>query len=494
VSRFPARGTFRIKHVGTTNADDNAKGAIMRASSLGILLSIAMAVACGEKGPVLVDEPEAGVDTRVGATGGSIATSGGTTGAVGSGGSAVTGGSIGGLGGFTGTGGSVGTGGGPGRDAAADQRTDLAAVPDAGIFAIDSRADTKLADAAPADLPPPDAPLVTLQGVFVPTGSMTMARQFYAAALLGNGKVLFVGGRLGTEKLASAELYDPATGKFTATGNMITAREIPSATLLPNGKVLVAGGAKAGSGALALAELYDPVTETFAATGSLAVARYSHTATLLPNGKVLIAGGEEYIDGHNYFESAELYDASPGTFTATGSMTMYRSEHTATLLQNGKVLMVGGAGDTLNAELYNPLTGTFTTTGTPTVAGLQHRATLLGNGTVLIAGGLNMRSAMSPNEKRTELYDPNTGTFTETGSMTSMRAGPAATLLTDGKVLVAGGRSDTSADLYDPSTGTFSATGSMTMARARPIAILLGNGRVLITDFYGESGSAELYQ
>jgi hypothetical protein len=108
-----------------------------------------------------------------------------------------------------------------------------------------------------------------------------------------------------------------------------------------------------------------------------------------------------------------------------------------------------------------------------------------------------MDSAAYPNAKRAELYDPNAGTFTATGIMTTMRGGPAVTLLSDGKVLVAGGTAyDKSAELYDPNTGTFAATGNMTVARSRPspTATLLGNGKVLVVGGYIDLGSAELYQ
>jgi WD40 repeat protein len=278
---------------------------------------------------------------------------------------------------------------------------------------------------------------------------------------------------------------------------MTTARSGHRATLLQNGKVLIVGGTSGASTILASAELYDPVTGTFTSTVSMTAARSSHTATLLPNGKVLIAGGQYYAGTYwQSLDSAELYDPSTGTFTPTGTMTVEQSNHTATLLQNGKVLIVGGHLPTDGAELYDPVAGTFATTGHPTLAEPQHTATLLSNGMVLITGGLEWISQAFPNDKRAELYDPSTGTFAATGSMTTMRGGPAATLLSDGKVLVAGGRYDTSAEIYDPSTGTFTATGNMTEVRARPAptATLLGNGKVLVVGDEHETGSAELYQ
>jgi hypothetical protein len=204
--------------------------------------------------------------------------------------------------------------------------------------------------------------------------------------------------------LSSAELYVPALGTFTATGGMTVARASHSATLLGNGMVLIVGGDDGNGKALASAELYDPAAGTFAATGSMTMARYDHTATLLPSGMVLIAGG--YTDNgapafqNALLSSAELYDPSAATFTATSSMTAARGSHTATLLPNGRVLIAGGYSDngapafeaTLlsSAELYVPALGTFTATGSMTVARASHSATLLGNGLVLIAGGLDL--------------------------------------------------------------------------------------------------------
>jgi hypothetical protein len=244
--------------------------------------------------------------------------------------------------------------------------------------------------------------------IFTPTGTMTTGRTGHAATLLPKGQVLITGGSVddGWTSLASAELYDPASGAFTATAPMIAARQLHTATLLPSGEVLVAGGQGSrhpDANALASAELYDPTSGTFTATGSLATARQDHSATLLPSGKVLIAGGMPY-SGIGAFASAELYDPASGTFMSAGAMTAARYSHTATLLPNGKVLIVGGgdhanyADESSSAEQYDSAMGDFTATGTMTIPRLGHTATLLPSGKVLVAGGGSAAGVVSSAE------------------------------------------------------------------------------------------------
>jgi galactose oxidase-like protein/Kelch motif protein len=288
-------------------------------------------------------------------------------------------------------------------------------------------------------------------------------------------------------------IQNPASAQtFAPTGPMTAGRAQHSATLLGNGKVLVAGGysGQGGNGVLASAEIYDPSTGTFSATDNMTTARQSQTETLLNNGEVLITGG--YSSGP--LASAELYDPAAHTFASTGSMIASRFGHTATLLADGKVLITGGAdsGGTLaSAELYDPLTGTFAATGTMTAARFVHRETLLNDGRVLITGGSNSGG----NLNSAEVYDPSTETFSATGPMAGARNAHTATLLGDGKVLISGGAALATAELYDPVTGTFTATGSMTAARNYHRATLLNGGKVLITGGAGPDvlASAELY-
>ena len=337
-------------------------------------------------------------------------------------------------------------------------------------------------------------------GTFSATGPMATARAYQAATLLPNGRVLITGGYNGTSVVASAELYDPATGIFSPTaGPMAQPRQNHTSTLLPNGKVLIAGGDAAS--VYASAELYDPATGTFSPTGAMTAARAFHTATLLPTGQVLIAGGGDI--GSTY-TSSELYDPASGTFSLTGSLGTGRSRHTATLLPDGQVLIAGGqdANGTYlaGAELYDPYAGTFTPTGSMVTARCNHSAVMLPDGRVLLTAGSNPSGALASSEA----YDPTTGIFSPTGPLAMARTGQTATLLPNGHVLVAGGLEGTAAlaeseafDPQDPAPGVFTATGSMGTARARATATLLPDGKILVAGGTGTAGttyaSAERY-
>ena len=178
------------------------------------------------------------------------------------------------------------------------------------------------------------------------------------------------------------------------------------------------GGTPDNLSCLASAELYDPKTRTFSLTGKMGSARCGHTATPLADGRVLIAGGAGDWAGHVLRTSAELYDPETGTFSPTGSLSIARSEQTATLLAGGRVLVAGGGGDSIgdglaSAEIYDPKRGTFSLTGPMTTPRVVDTATLLSDGRVLVTGGSfgNGWDMGGPFVASAELYDPKTGTF-----------------------------------------------------------------------------------
>jgi hypothetical protein len=331
---------------------------------------------------------------------------------------------------------------------------------------------------------------------FTSNASMEATRAAHTATLLPNHNVLITGGFSSEstfQSLASAEVYNSKTATFSDTGSMSFARSSHTATLLANGKVLIAGGTSVYNQLLfvmATAEIYDPATGTFTATGSMATPRENHTATLLADGKVLVTGGDNSTSGA--FGSAELYDPATGTFSSGGSMTTPRDLHTATLLTNGQVLIAGGGISygypPLNtAELYDPTTQTFTATGSMLDGRAAHTATLLPSGKVLMGGGIGSLGALSS----AELFDPGAGTFSATGSLTAPRSGHTATVLRNGNVLIATGYSLISpllifepsftAEIYNSTKGTFTATGPMVVGRTNSAATLLHSGKTLFT-------------
>ncbi len=350
------------------------------------------------------------------------------------------------------------------------------------------------------------SPVVQVPASWTATGTMIEARTDHTATLLPDGRVLVAGG--GGDGLAgflaTAELYDPATGSWTATGNMNGIRISHTATLLADGKVLVAGGADSISetsvNALATAELYDPASGSWSATGNMIEARARHTATLLADGKVLVTGGSGSSAGTDSLATAELYDPATGSWTATGTMIEARTDHTATLLADGRVLVAGGnssSGPQLaSAELYDPGTGSWTATGKMVGDHAGHMATLLPDGRVLVLGG---SSGTGP-EATAELYDPSTGSWAATANMNGEHLGGTATALHDGSVLLAGGGSSGGRggeELFDPSTGSWSATASMLEVRTNHTATLLDDGSVLMAGGINPRGmlaTAELYE
>lgn len=239
-------------------------------------------------------------------------------------------------------------------------------------------------------------------------------------------------------------------------------------------------------------------TGGISAIGSMNKSRAAHTATVLDNGKVLITGG--FNGAENGMASTEIFDPATGTFSAGGSLSIARASHTATLLPGGKVLIAGGFnGNYLDsAEIYDPKTGKFTAAGKMTMPRSEHVAVLLRNGKVLLAGGVGMGWTFLADA---EIYDPAADSFSKTGNMTLPRESHTATLLKDGQVLITGGHRGRrsaieiyrSAEIYNPQNGGFTAVADLTVKRHKHDAVLLGDGRVLIVGGSDERDSRGAY-
>lgn len=243
-------------------------------------------------------------------------------------------------------------------------------------------------------------------GTFSSVGNMTSSRAQPTATLLQNGKVLVAGGvDSNGDILQTAELFDPATNTFSATGSMSSPRFHFTTSLLNDGRALVTGGWVSFSpiSALASAETYSPATGNFTVTGEMTIIRAFQSATNLANGDILILGGSSARGIHHSVSSAEVYDSSVGTFSSAGQLNDRRESHTATLLPNDVVLVAGGALDVFDedgipdrqalstAELFDSSTRKSVSTGGLEIPRWFHTATLLNDGSVLVTGGIDNR-------------------------------------------------------------------------------------------------------
>jgi hypothetical protein len=342
-----------------------------------------------------------------------------------------------------------------------------------------------------------DIPVRSLILPDVPVGFLRFSRSSHNATLLNDGRILVTGG-------STPERFNPATGDSTLTGNLNTVnRSGFTATRLNDGTVLIAGGQAFLNNVttyLTQAEIFDPATGSFTVlTSPMNFGRTAHTATLLSDGTVLIAGGF----GPSTIRQAEIFNPVSQTFTVVGDMVSFRNSHTATKLQDGRVLIVGG-NTSAPAELYDPISHTFSATGStvePRSSGFT--ATLLADGRVLVTGGFGVVTPAVRNSA--EIYDPATGAFTITGSMSIPRASHTAVLLADGSVLVSGGRDLSNAsrtlsrhERFVPASGTFVPAGGMVTQRSNHTATRLSDGRVVILGGFSNGGTlpgqtAEIY-
>ncbi len=313
---------------------------------------------------------------------------------------------------------------------------------------------------------------------------------WHSLTRLADGRVLALGGRQVPEgppanyrrNYRSAEVYDPAEGTWSLATMMVRGRSAHTASLLENGGVLVTGGL-GNNRRLAGPEIYDPSTGAWSRAASMNVTRVGHNAVSLGDGRLLVTGGW----GQNTLVPiAEAYDPSSGTWSRLANMGSGRAEHAAVLLSDGTVLVVGGRSGRdgqivlCSGELYDPAADTWTRTQSMDLCRDSAQASLLGDGRVLVAGGWDGQGRGST---LAEIYDPSAGIWTLTGEMTQGRQGATYTSLEDGRVLAAGGVAPEfldSAEIYDPNFGGWSSAGDMSEPRVFHQAVLLDDGRVLV--------------
>src|SRR5579863_5149456 len=338
------------------------------------------------------------------------------------------------------------------------------------------------------------------------TGSMNFSRAQPGIAVLADGRVLVEGGGSPTGINNSAEIYDPATGIWTLTSPILEGHSGEGTILLADGRVLVCGGNIEPNPTFTnLCEIFDPVSGLWSRTGSMNFTRAHQRVVLLPSGQVLAVGGDVTTGCYCPQTSAELYNPTTGVWTVTGSLAVPRSSPSATLLEDGKVLVAGGSlpggnAAATSAELYDPSNGAWTLTGSMNHPRQGQTATLLHNGKVIVGGG--GAPACDTLTNTVELYDPSTGTWALTTSLSFAVVGHAAVLLHTGQPLVTGGVTAgclltlNSAEIYDPSSAAWNTEPSMSYARQGHDAVLISLGRALVLggdDNSGPLSSAEIF-
>jgi Kelch motif/Galactose oxidase, central domain len=337
-------------------------------------------------------------------------------------------------------------------------------------------------------------------------GSMIRARLSHTQTTLADGRALIVGGVGYAGPLEEAELFDPNLGFSETSVAMRNPRFAHTATLLNDGRVLILGGYEEGFlDTLDTAELFDPESGAFEwIDQEMSVGRASHTATLLSDGSVLVVGG---TDGENAYDTAEIFDPETVSFTSIAArMERSRYGHTATLvnIEGDDLVLIAGGFDGFStvpfAVLFDPISQTFSDflgepeTETALISGrVSHTASALNDGRVLLAGGfVGTQESGNPTET-TELFLPTDLTGTVSGGpLYVARSGHAAVTLADGTVLIIGGIDASftileSVELYDPDIDGFSAASSLTFSRTVPAASLLADGTVLVTGGNGSS-------
>ncbi len=326
---------------------------------------------------------------------------------------------------------------------------------------------------------------------------LSSPRAAHASITLDDGRILLLGGcvRDGCESgpaSAVVDIFDPKGGTFANGGRLLSSKVVSQAVKLSDGRIFVVAGWEQGK-ASASAEIFDPTTGRSQSVGSLSTTRGDVSVVTLADGRVLIAGG---FDGRQRLSGAEIFDPRTGLFSPVGPLNEARSGTELVLLKSGRVLVVGGvAGQSgatkpiASAEIFDPATGRFTATGSLGEARFKHAALALPDGRVLVIAGSDERGRDGGKKRTLEIYDPVRGEFTPGGTLHHARykLTDAVALLADGRVLIGG--SGRYPEVYNPATRK-STQLAVDLGRSWNFmtASILADGRVLLAGGYSEDG------
>jgi hypothetical protein len=344
-------------------------------------------------------------------------------------------------------------------------------------------------------------------GTWTEAPGLASIRGTTTAVVLDDGTVLAAGGGVGAIALGAAEVFDPEAQEWRQVAPLSEARRGHQAVVLDDGRVLAAGGLANGI-PLASAEIYDPAADAWSPVAPMSVPRLGHSLTLLADGRVMAAGGsalesDEVAGGGQTIRTVattEIFDPATDTWSAAAGMATPRFEHTATLLGDGRVFMVGGLGPggegteqdlpLRSTEFYDPAADAFVNSTDLAEGRANHAAALLNDNAVVVSGGTSgERGDVSVSSA--EVFDNRAATWSTVGAMGTPRTGHTATALEDGRILVAGGetmrsgsrRSLTSAEVFDfdlGASGEWRSGGDMACPRSEQAAVLLADGSVLV--------------